>query len=82
MLLNGIIDQDHKILKNHTDGDETLDTISFSTANTNNINENKNTDSPFPLTQVTPSKSDQDSTLELSDFEKNTTVPALTLIGT
>ena len=41
MLGNGIIDQDYKILKNHFDGDETLDTIPFLTENTNNINEKK-----------------------------------------
>ena len=50
MLRNGIIDQDYKILKNHTDGDETLKTIPFLTENTNKINENKNTASPLPLT--------------------------------
>ena len=38
MLRNGIIDQDYKILKNHIDGDKTLDTIHFPTKNTNNIN--------------------------------------------
>ena len=52
MLLNGIIDQDYKILKNHTDGDLTLDTIHFLTENTSNTNENKNTDLPFPLAQL------------------------------
>ena len=57
MLRNGIIDQDYKILKNHIDGDETLKTIPFLTENTNKINENKNTASPLPLTQVTPNKS-------------------------
>ena len=56
MLRNGIIDQDYKILKNHIDGDETLKTIPFLTENTNKINENKNTASPLPLTQVTPNK--------------------------
>ena len=50
MLRNGITD--YKILKNHTDGDETLKAIPFLTENTNNINENKSTASPFPLTQV------------------------------
>ena len=59
MLRNGIIDKDYKILKNHIDGDETLDKIPFLTENTNNINKNKNTASPFPLTQVTPNKSDK-----------------------
>ena len=38
MLRNGIIAQDYKILKNHIDGDKTLDTIHFPTKNTNNIN--------------------------------------------
>ena len=56
MLRNGIIDQDYKILKNHIDGDETLKTIPFLTENTKTINENKNTASPLPLTQVTPNK--------------------------
>ena len=65
MLRNGIIDQDYKILKNHIDGDVRLDfsTIHFSTEKTNNTNENKNSDLPFPLTQVTPNKSDKDPTL-------------------
>ena len=54
LLRNGIIDQDYKILKHHIDGDETLKTIPFLTENTNKINENKNTASPLPLTQVTP----------------------------
>ena len=44
MLPNGIIDQDYKILKNHIDGDGTLDTIPFLTENTSNINKNKNTE--------------------------------------
>ena len=67
--------------KNHTDGDVTLDTIHFSTENTNNRNDTKNTDSPFPLTQVTSNKSDP--TLVTSDLENNTTVLALLLlIGT
>ena len=67
--------------KNHTDGDVTLDTIHFSTENTNNRNETKNTDSPFPLTQVTSNKSDP--TLVTSDIENNTTVLALLpFIGT
>ena len=82
MLRNGIIDQDYKILKNHIDGDETLDTIHFSTESTNNINENKNTNSPFPLIQVTPNKSDIDPTLATSDLENITTVLALPLVGT
>ena len=81
MLRNGIIDQDYKILKNHTDGDETLKTIPFLTENTNKINENKNTASPLPLTQVTPNKSDKDPTLVTSDLENNTTVLALPSIG-
>ena len=72
MLRNGIIDQDYKILKNHIDGDETLKTIPFLTENTNKINENKNTASPLPLTQVTPNKSDKDPTLVTSDLENNT----------
>ena len=82
MLRNRITDRDYKILKNHTDGDETLKTIPFLTENTNNINENKNTASPFPLTQVIPNKSDKDSTLITSDLENNTTVLALPSIGT
>ena len=77
MLRNGIIDQNYKILKNHIDGDETLKTIPFLTENTNKINENKNTASPLPLTQVTPNKSDKDPTLDTSDLENNTTVLAL-----
>ena len=81
MLRNGIIDQDYKILKNHTDGDETLKTIPFLTENTNKINENKNTASPLPLTQVTPNKSDKDPTLVTSDLENNTAVLALPTIG-
>ena len=82
MLRNGIIDQDYKILKNHVDGDETLDTIHFSAGYTNNINENKNNDSPFSYTQVTPNKPDKDPTLVTSDLENNTTVLALQFIGT
>ena len=82
MLRNEIIDQDYKILKNQIDGDETLDTIHFSTENANKINENKNTDSPFPLTQVTPNKSDKDPTLVTSDLENNKAVLALPFIGT
>ena len=82
MLRNGIIDQDYKILKNHIDGDETLKTIPFLTENTNKINENKNTASPLPLTQVTPNKSDKDPTLVTSDLENNTAVLALPSIGT
>ena len=81
MLHNGIIDQDYKILKNHIDGDETLKTIPFLTENTNKINENKNTASPLPLTQVTPNKSDKDPTLVTTDLENNTTVLALPSIG-
>ena len=81
MLRNGIIDQDYKILKNHIDGDETLKTIPFLTENTNKINENKNTASPLPLTQVTPNKSDKDPTLVTSDLENNTAVLALPSIG-
>ena len=82
MLRNGIIDQDYKILKNHIDGDETLKAIPFLTENTNKINENKNTASPLPLTQVTPNKSDKDHTLVTSDLENNATVLALPSIGT
>ena len=82
MLCNGIIDQGYKILKNHIDGDVTVDTIHFSTENTNSTDENKNTDSPFPLTQVTPNKSDKDPTLVTSDLENNATVLALLFIGT
>ena len=81
MLRNGIIDQDYKILKNHIDGDETLKTIPFLTENTNKINENKNTASPLPLTQVTPNKSDKDPTLVTGDLENNTEVLALPSIG-
>ena len=82
MLRNGIIDQDYKILKNHVDGDETLDTIHFSAGYTNNINENKNNDSPFSYTQVTPNKPDKDPTLVTSDLENHTTVLALPFIDT
>ena len=81
MLRNGIIDQDYKILKNHIDRDETLKTIPFLTKNTNKINENKNTASPLPPTQVTPNKSDKDPTLVTSDLENNTAVLALPSIG-
>ena len=78
MLRNVIIDQDYKIF----DGDETLKTIPFLTENTNKINENKNTASPLPLTQVTPNKSDKDPTLVVSDLTTvNTTVLALPSIG-
>ena len=78
MLRNVIIDQDYKIF----DGDETLKTIPFLTENTNKINENKNTASPLPLTQVTPNKSDKDPTLVISDLTTvNTTVLALPSIG-
>ena len=49
----------------------------FSTENTNNTNENKNTNSPFHHTQVTPSKSDKGPRLVSSDLENKTTVPAL-----
>ena len=82
MLRNGIIDQDYKILKNHIDGDETLDITPFLTENTKNINENKNTDSLFPLTQATPNKSDKDPTLVTSGLEDNATVLALPSFGT
>ena len=82
MLRNRIIDQDYKILKIHIDGDVTLDTIHLSTENISNTNENKNTDSPFPLTQVTPNKSDKDPTLVTSDLENNKAVLALPFIGT
>ena len=81
MLRNGIIDQDYKILKNHVNGDGTLKAIPFLTENTNKINENKNTASPLPLTQVTPNKSDKDPTLVTSDLEHNTAVLALPSIG-
>ena len=66
MLCNGIIDQDYKILKNHFDGDVTLGTINSSTESTSNKSESKNTDSPFPLTQKTPKKSDENSTMKIS----------------
>ena len=82
LLRNGIIDQNYEILKNHIDGDETLDKIHFSTENSNNINENKNIDSPFLLTQVTPNKPDKDPTLVTSDLENHTTVLALPFIDT
>ena len=61
---------------------KTLDTIHFLTENAKNINENKNIDSPFSLTQITTNKSDKDPTLATSDFENNATVLALLLIGT
>ena len=57
--------------------DVTLDTIHFSTENTSNTNENKNTDSPFPLTQITPKRPDKDPTLVTNDLENNKTVIAL-----
>ena len=82
MLRNGLIDQDYKIFKNNIDGDVPLDTIHFSTENTANTNENKNTNSPIPLTQVTPNKLDKDPTLVTSDLGNNTTVLALPFIGT
>ena len=82
MLCNGIINQDYKTFKNHTDGDVTLDIIHFSTENPSNTNENKNTDSPFPLTQITTKKSDKDPTLVTSDLENNKTAIALPFIGT
>ena len=82
MFRNGITDQDYKILKNHTDGDVTLDTIHFSTENTNNTHENKHTNSPFPLTQLSPNKSDKDPTLVTSYLENNTTVLAVSTSDT
>ena len=78
MFRNGITDQDYKILKNHTDGD----TIHFSTENTNNTHENKHTNSPFPLTQLSPNKSDKDPTLVTSYLENNTTVLAVSTSDT
>ena len=77
-----MIVQYYKILKNHIDGDETLDKTHFSTENTSNINENKNTNLSFPLTKATPNKSNKDLTIVTSDLENNTTVLALPLIGT
>ena len=82
MLRNGIIDQYYKILKNHIDGGETLKTVRFLAENTNNMNENKNAALPFPLTQVTPNKSDKDPTLVTSGLENNATVLALPSVGT
>ena len=41
MLRNGIIDQEYKVLKNHFDGDVTIDTKYFSTENSNNTIKNK-----------------------------------------
>ena len=79
MLCNGIIDQDYKILKNRIDGDVTLDTIHFSTENTSNTNEDKNTDSPFPQKAK---KSDKNPTFVTSDLENNKTVITLPFIGT
>ena len=81
MLCNGITYQDYKILKNHIDGDVTLDTIYFSIENTSNTSENKITNSPFPLTQKTPKKSDKDPTLVTSNLKNNETVIALPFIG-
>ena len=54
----------------------------FSTENSSNTNENKNTHSPFPLTQITPKKSDKDPTLVTSDLENDKAVIALLFIGT
>ena len=82
MFRNGITDQDYKILKNHTDGDVTLDIIHFSTENTNNTHENKHTNSSFPLTQLSPNKSDKDPTLVTSYLENNTTVLAVSTSDT
>ena len=82
MFRNGITDQDYKILKNHTDGDVTLDTTHFSTESTNNTHENKHTNLPFPLTQLSPNKSDKDPTLVKSYLENNTTVLAVSTIDT
>ena len=76
MLRKWIIDQDYKILKSHIDGDITLGTIHFSTKNISNTNENKNTNSPFPFTQVTPNKPNKDPTLLSIDLENNTTILA------
>ena len=42
----------------------------------------KNTDSPFPITQVIPNKSDNGLTLVTSDLENNTVILALPSIGT
>ena len=83
MLCNGIIDQDYKIFKNHFDGDVTLGTIHSSTESTSNKSENKNTDSPFPLTQKTPKKSDENpTTLVTNELENNEPVTALPFIRT
>ena len=76
MLRKWIIDKDYKILKSHIDGDITLETIHFSTKNISNTNENENTDSPFPFTQVTPNKPNKDPTLLSIDLENNTTILA------
>ena len=83
MRSNGIIEQDYKILRNHFDGDVTLDTIHSSTESTSNKSENKNTDSPFPLTQKTPQKPDENPTaLVTNELENNKTVTALPFIST
>ena len=84
MLCNIIIDQDYKILKNHFEGDITLGTIHSSTESTSNKIENKNTDSPFSLTQKTPKKSDENRTtlLVTNKLENNKPVTALPFIST
>ena len=83
MLCNGIIDQDYKILKNHFDGDVTLGTKHSSTEKASNKSENKKTDSPFPLTQKAPKKSDENpTTLVTNELENNKPVTALPFIST
>ena len=82
MLCNIMIDQDYKILKNHFERDVTLGTIHSSTESTSNKIENKNTDSPFPLTQKTPKKSDENpTTLVTNELENNKPVTALPFIS-
>ena len=83
MLCNGIIDQDYKILKKHFDGDVTVGTIDSSTESTSNKSDNKNIDSPFPLTQKTPKKSDENpTTLVTNELENNKPVTALPFLST
>ena len=73
----------YEILKSHSDGGVTLGTIHSSAERTSNKSENKNTDSPFPLSQKTPKKSDENpTTLVTNELENNKPVTNLPFIST
>ena len=60
-----------------------LQRINKTTESTSNKSEHKNTDSPFPLTQKPPKKSDENpTTLVTNELENNKPVTALPFLST